>query len=105
VAVIITGLVVLKVAGMIVGYVRYRQLMMMHTYAAKSVAFMAFVFPLVYHISNFGINTLVVFLGIWIYLYLLEEIAINTLLPEPRRDISGIMQALRIRREKKAQNE
>ncbi|MCL2047186.1 MAG: CDP-alcohol phosphatidyltransferase family protein [Defluviitaleaceae bacterium] len=102
VAVVLAGLVVLKGLGMVIGYVRYNQLMMMHTYASKTGAILAFLFPLV--LVGFGIepNTLLIFLGIYVYLFLLEEIAINLILPEPDRNITGIYEAMR---RKYAENE
>ena len=101
IAIIVGGLVVLKSVGVIVGYVRYKQLMMMHTYASKTAAMLAFLFPLA--LVGFGIdpNVLLFFLGIYVYLFLLEEIAINLVMPEPDRNVSGIYEALKIRRRKK----
>jgi CDP-diacylglycerol--glycerol-3-phosphate 3-phosphatidyltransferase len=105
VIIVLTGLIVLKVAGMILGYIRYRQLMMMHTYAAKTAAMLAFLFPLVLVGLGLDENLLLFFLGIYIYLFLLEEIAINLVMPEPRRDITGIYEAINIMRQKQAENE
>ena len=98
-------LVVMKGAGMIVGYIRYKQLMMMHTYGAKMGAMLAFLFPLVIFITGFDENILAIFLGLYVFLFLSEEIIINMILPEPNRDICGIRQALRFRREKLTSNE
>ena len=96
--VIVIGFVVLKVIGMIVGYVHYRQLMMMHTYASKGGALFALLFPLILQ-TGLGENTIMLFLGIVVYLFLLEEIAINIVMPKPKRDIKGIYEAVRIRRQ------
>ena len=95
---IIIGFAVLKVIGMIVGYVHYRQLMMMHTYASKTGALFALLFPLILQ-TGLGENTIMIFLGIVVYLFLLEEIAINIVMPEPKRDIKGIYEAVKIRRQ------
>jgi len=105
IAIIVIGFVLLKVIGMIVGYIRYKQLMMMHTYGAKLGALLAFLFPLFYHFSGFDENIIIIFLGIYVYLFLIEEIVINTVLPEPNRDIKGLYQALQIRRQMKTGNE
>jgi len=102
IAIVVGGILVLKPLGMVVGYIRYGQLMMMHTYASKIAALSAFLFPLVYTTGVLPINIILTMLTIWVYFYLLEEIAINIAMPEPRRDISGIRGALRIRRELKS---
>jgi CDP-diacylglycerol--glycerol-3-phosphate 3-phosphatidyltransferase len=95
---IVIGFVILKVAGMIVGYIHYKQLMMMHTYLSKAGAMFAFLFPLVHAIYPYE-NTILIFLGAYVYLFLVEEIAINIVMPEPKRDIKGIFQAIEIRRQ------
>jgi CDP-diacylglycerol--glycerol-3-phosphate 3-phosphatidyltransferase len=96
---IIAGIIALKSVGVVVGYMRYGQLMMMHTYASKSAAMIAFLLPLLLHITGLGPNIIFGLFGVYVYLFLIEEIAINSVLPAPQRDISGIRQALRIRRE------
>jgi CDP-diacylglycerol--glycerol-3-phosphate 3-phosphatidyltransferase len=100
IALIVAGFAVLKISGMIVGYIHYKQLMMMHTYAAKMGAVFAFLFPVV---LLFGVdeNTAIIFLGGYVYLFLIEEMIINIIMPEPRRDIKGIFQAIQIRRKLK----
>ena len=95
---LVIGFVVLKVIGMIVGYVHYRQLMMMHTYASKGGALFALLFPLILQ-TGLNENTIMIFLGIFVYLFLLEEIAINIVMPKPKRDIKGIYEAIRIKRQ------
>ncbi|MCL2577395.1 MAG: CDP-alcohol phosphatidyltransferase family protein [Defluviitaleaceae bacterium] len=105
VVIIVTMIVVMKGTGMIVGYIRYKQLMMMHTYGAKAGAMLAFLFPLVISITGFDVNILAVFLGLYAFLFLSEEIIINMILPEPNRDICGLREALRFRREKLTTNE
>lgn len=108
---IIIGFVALKVFGMIVGYLHYGQLMMMHTRLSKFGAFAAFLFPIVYvlidHFAAAGVNenTVFIFLGAYVYTFLLEEIAINVTMPYPKRDISGIFEALRLRKEDKERKE
>lgn len=102
---LISVFAMLKIASMIVGYMRYKQLMMMHTYAAKIAAVLAFLFPLIRYVSGFHENTIAIFLAIYVYLMLIEEIAINMVTPEPKRDISSIRKAWRMRKEMKAQNE
>ena len=96
--IIVIGFVVLKVIGMIVGFLHYRQLMMMHTYASKGGAFLALLFPLILQ-TGMGENTIMIFLGIVVYYFLLEEIAINIVMPKPKRDIKGLYEAVRIRRQ------
>jgi CDP-diacylglycerol--glycerol-3-phosphate 3-phosphatidyltransferase len=105
VAVIVTMVVVMKGAGMIVGYIRYKQLMMMHTYGAKTGAMLVFLFPLVIFVTGFDENVLAIFLALYVFLFLSEEIIINMILPEPNRDICGLREALRFRREKLTPNE
>jgi len=94
---------ILKFAGMIVGYVRFRQLTMLHTYANKIGAIALFMFPL--FLLVFNENTAVVILAIVCFIFLSEETVINSILPEPNRDIKGLHHALQIRRQKKAENE
>jgi len=96
---IIIGFVVLKILGMIVGYIHYRQLMMMHTRLSKAAAFAAWLVPIVYVFSPMDVNTVFIFLGAYCYLYLAEEIAINIVMPYPKRDIKSVFEALRLRRE------
>ncbi|MCL1877661.1 MAG: CDP-alcohol phosphatidyltransferase family protein [Defluviitaleaceae bacterium] len=99
---IILGFVLLKLLGMIVGYIRYKQLMMMHTYAAKTGAMLAFLVPLILFVTGIHANLLVIFVGTYVYLFLLEEIVINIILPEPKRDVTGLYEAIQIRRRMKA---
>lgn len=96
---IIFGFVLLKVAGMVVGYIRYKQLMMMHTYAAKMGAMLAFLVPLILFVTGVYANSLVIFIGTYVYLFLIEEIVINMILPEPKRDVTGLYEAIQIRRQ------
>jgi len=103
VIIIVAMIIVMKGTGMIVGFIRYRQLMMMHTYGAKTGAMLAFLFPLVISVTGFDVNIMAVFLGLYVFLFLTEEIIINLILPEPNRDICGLKDAIRFRREK--QNE
>jgi len=97
--IIVLVFVALKVLGMIVGYIHYRQLMMMHTRLSKAAAFVAWLVPIVYVFIGLDINTIFIFLGAYCYIYLLEEIAINIVMPYPKRDMKGIFEALRLRRE------
>ncbi|MCL1844463.1 MAG: hypothetical protein FWF77_01000, partial [Defluviitaleaceae bacterium] len=50
-------------------------------------------------IPNIDVNTLGIFLGTFVYLAMLEKIAINIVSPEPMRDISGIYEAIILRRQ------
>jgi len=99
--VILVIFVGLKVLGMIVGYVRFKQLMMMHTYASKTGAVMALAFPVVVRLTGVDVNTAFLILGLYVYAFLIEEMAINLVMPYPKRDIKGVVEALRIRREGK----
>ena len=101
--VIVLGFVGLKIVGMIVGVIHYRQLMMMHTYASKGGAFFALLFPIIWAIG-LNENTIIILLGIVVYFFLLEEIAINIVMPTPKRDIKGFYEAVRIRRQLKEEN-
>ncbi|MCL1863791.1 MAG: CDP-alcohol phosphatidyltransferase family protein [Defluviitaleaceae bacterium] len=101
VTVIVASIIILKGFGMLVGYMRYGQLMMMHTYASKTGAMLAFLLPLFLYLTGFNENLIVSVFGVYVFFFLLEELCIIAMLPEPRRDISGIMQAWRIRRESK----
>jgi CDP-diacylglycerol--glycerol-3-phosphate 3-phosphatidyltransferase len=103
VVIIVAMIIIMKGAGMIVGYIRYKQLMMMHTYASKTGAMVCFLFPLVLIATGLNENVLVIFLAAYVYLFLLEEILINMVMPEPRRDIKGLYQAIQIRRQFKAE--
>ncbi|MCL1844461.1 MAG: CDP-alcohol phosphatidyltransferase family protein [Defluviitaleaceae bacterium] len=102
---IIFGVVLLKLIGMVVGYIRYKQLMMMHTYAAKTGAMLAFSVPMILFVTGVNANLLVIFIGTYVYLFLLEEIVINMILPEPKRDITGLYEAIQIRRRMKLAGE
>jgi len=101
---IVVGFVVLKVLGMIVGYIRYRQLMMMHTRLSKTAAFVAWLIPIIYFFTPLDINTIFIFMGVYCFIFLSEEIAINIVMPYPKRDIKGIFEALRLRREHRSTN-
>ena len=105
IAVIIAVFAGLKILGMIVGYIRFKQLMMMHTTFSKTGAMAAFLFPLTLILAqsihpNIDENVLIIFLGIYVYMFLIEEIAINIVMPEPKRDIKGIFEAIKIRKQK-----
>jgi len=95
---IVIGFVVLKILGMVVGYLHYRQLMMMHTRLSKAAAFAAWLLPIVYFFTPLNVNTVFIFLGAYCYIYLAEEIAINVIMPYPKRDIKSVFEALRLRR-------
>jgi CDP-diacylglycerol--glycerol-3-phosphate 3-phosphatidyltransferase len=95
---IVVGFVILKLTGMLVGFIHFRQLMMMHTKASKFGAVVAFLFPLML-LTGIDENTILIFLGIYVYLFLLEEIAINIVMREPKRDISGVLEAIRLRKQ------
>jgi CDP-diacylglycerol--glycerol-3-phosphate 3-phosphatidyltransferase len=101
--VIIVWAISLKAIGLIVGYVNFRQLSLVHTYGNKSGAVLLLLFPLFQVAVNE--NIVVLFLGAYATMFLLEEVAINAVLPEPTRNINGIWQALRIRKEKLGQDE
>jgi CDP-diacylglycerol--glycerol-3-phosphate 3-phosphatidyltransferase len=96
---IIIGFVALKVIGMIVGYLHYSQLMMMHTRLSKMGAFVAFLYPIAYVISGLDANTVFIFLGAYVYVFLLEEMAINIVMPYPKRDMKSVFEAIRLRNE------
>ena len=93
----------LKVLGMLVGYLRFGQLMMMHTYASKTGALLAFAFPVVVIaiIGREHVNIAFLVLVLYVYAFLIEEMAINIIMPYPKRDITGVLEAIRIRREGK----
>ncbi|MCL2224409.1 MAG: CDP-alcohol phosphatidyltransferase family protein [Defluviitaleaceae bacterium] len=93
----------LKAIGLIVGYINLKQLSLVHTFGNKTGAVLLLMFPLFQLVVD--ANIVVFFLGIYATLFLLEEVAINAVLPEPNRDIGGIRQALRFRREKLTANE
>jgi hypothetical protein len=99
---IVAGFVALKVLGMVVGYAHYRQLMMMHTRLSKGAAMVAWLLPIAYFFTPLDINTIFIFLGAYVYTYLIEEIAINLVMPYPKRDMKSVFEALRLRREHKA---
>ena len=96
---IVIGFVAIKVIGMIVGYLHYSQLMMMHTRLSKFGALVAFFVPIVFVITGVDANIIFIFLGAYVYTFLLEEIAINIVMPYPKRDINGIFEALKLRKE------
>ncbi|MCL1878316.1 MAG: CDP-alcohol phosphatidyltransferase family protein, partial [Defluviitaleaceae bacterium] len=83
---LILGFIALKIISVIVGYIHYRQLMMMHTLAGKIAGLLAFSVPLVMHVIYIDVNTLAIFVGTFVYLAMLEKIAINIVSPEPLRD-------------------
>ena len=95
---LILGFIALKIISVIVGYIHYRQLMMMHTLAGKIAGLLAFSVPLVMHVIYIDVNTLAIFVGTFVYLAMLEKIAINIVSPEPLRDISGIYEAVLLRK-------
>ncbi|MCL2197405.1 MAG: CDP-alcohol phosphatidyltransferase family protein [Defluviitaleaceae bacterium] len=101
VTIIVATIIILKGFGVLVGYIRYGQLMMMHTYASKTGAMLAFLLPLFLHLTGFNENLIVGLFGIYVFLFLLEELAIIAVMPEARRDIGGIYQAWRIRQQSK----
>lgn len=102
---VVATLIVMKGIGLIVGYIRYRQIMMMHTYASKTAAMVAFLLPLIIHFTGFDENIIVAFFGLYVFLFLAEEILINLVLPEPTRDISSFRHAWRVRNEMKRKSE
>jgi CDP-diacylglycerol--glycerol-3-phosphate 3-phosphatidyltransferase len=103
---LIAGFAALKILGMIVGYIRFRELMMMHTFLSKTGALLAFAFPIIMFVLIEAVgftdtNTAFLFLVAFVYLFLIEEIAINIVMPEPKRDIKGIFEAIKIRKSHK----
>lgn len=101
---LIFGFILLKIAAVIVGYIRYKQLMMIHSYAAKTGSALAFVVPMILYVTGIDINTLAIFVGTFVYLFLIEEIIIYIVMPEPKRDVTGLYEAIQTRKQLKAAN-
>jgi len=100
---IVVMLILMKGAAIFIGYIRHKQVIMLHTYGAKTGAMLAFLLPLIIHFTGFDENILVVFMGMYVFLFLSEEILVNTVSAEADRDVTSLRQAWKVRKEKKRQ--
>ena len=86
--VLIAGVLIYKAISVLISYIKFTQLVMMHTYANKLVAAFAFAIPLLLIIVN--VNILVAIGVAMLFIAISEELIINILSKEPNRDIKWI---------------
>jgi CDP-diacylglycerol--glycerol-3-phosphate 3-phosphatidyltransferase len=98
---LIAGFVTLYIIGVIHGYARYRQLMMMHTRLSRAAALIAWTVPIIYWAIPMDIyaDVIIYFLVAYVYFYQIEILFINSTMPYPKRHITSIFEARRLRRE------
>ncbi|WP_209443611.1 CDP-alcohol phosphatidyltransferase family protein [Paenibacillus camerounensis] len=80
----IAGIAVLRGASLLTGWLRYRTLAFIHTYANKATGLLLFCFPFLYYL--FGLTAPASLLCIAASLSALEELAINICSRELKRD-------------------
>ena len=86
--VMIVGVLTYKAISILISYIKFTQLVMMHTYANKLVAAFAFTIPLLLIVVNE--NILVAIAAAMLFIAISEELVINILSKEPNRDIKWI---------------
>ena len=82
-----------KIGSGLVGYIKHKEFVLLHTYSNKVLAFMLFIIPILYFIfgARIGVNFYIVFVMICVYIITTEEILINLMLKKPSRNIKSIL--------------
>ncbi|MCL1996490.1 MAG: CDP-alcohol phosphatidyltransferase family protein [Defluviitaleaceae bacterium] len=83
----------MKFSAIIIGYIRHKEIILLHTYANKFAAFALFLFPLMYIMVE--LNLLLSVLIIIASVAFMEEMLINFFSKVPKRDVKGLLFAKR----------
>ncbi|MCL1988407.1 MAG: CDP-alcohol phosphatidyltransferase family protein [Firmicutes bacterium] len=86
--VLIAVLLAIRFISIFVGFIRFKEILLLHTYANKFTAFALFLFPLLYLVLN--INVLLLILCIIALFAFLEELIINASAKNSDGDIKGL---------------
>ncbi|MCL2016789.1 MAG: CDP-alcohol phosphatidyltransferase family protein [Defluviitaleaceae bacterium] len=81
-------LLAIRFISIAVGFIRFREILVLHTYANKFIAFALFLFPLLYLLLN--INILLLILCVIAMFAFLEELIINASTKKPNSNIKGL---------------
>jgi CDP-diacylglycerol--glycerol-3-phosphate 3-phosphatidyltransferase len=83
-----------KVGSGLIGYIKHREMVLLHTYGNKLLALFLFSIPIVYYFvgASLFVNIYTLFGMVCIFVITTEEILINLLLSKPNRDIQSIFQ-------------
>ena len=81
--------IIMKLSSTVIGYIRHRQIIFLHTYAGKFFIFMLFLFPVFYLFVE--ANTLLIILLILAMFVFAEDIYINATSTEADLNEKGIL--------------
>ncbi|MFT4143518.1 MAG: CDP-alcohol phosphatidyltransferase family protein [Mobilitalea sp.] len=79
---------IIRLSSLIVGFIRYRQLAFLHTYANKTTGFVLFCYPFLY--VGLGFNQATILVSIIASISAIEELMINFISKGLCRDIKSI---------------
>jgi len=88
-----------KVMSGVIGQIKHKQMVFLHTYTNKLLGFLLFIIPIIYFFSvvvpgaeaaHAALNIYIIFVMVVIYIITAEEIIINLRLIEPCRDIKSV---------------
>ena len=81
--------VIMKLSSSVIGYIRHKQIIFLHTYAGKTFIFMLFLFPVFY--LFFEADTILIVLLIIAMFVFAEDIYINATSTEVNLDDKGLL--------------
>ncbi|MCL2570090.1 MAG: CDP-alcohol phosphatidyltransferase family protein [Firmicutes bacterium] len=81
-----------KIGSGFVGYVKHKEMVLLHTYTNKLLGFLLFITPILYFFfgPSLALNIYIIFVGVVIFVITTEEILINLMLKRPCRDIKSV---------------
>ena len=88
-----------KLSSGLVGYIKHKEFVMLHTYTNKFLAIILWIIPIIYWLSvklqdlteaSFALKIYIIFVLACIFIITTEEILINLLLKKPSRNIKSI---------------
>ena len=85
----ISAIALIRCASLLIGFIKYRALSLLHTYANKGTGFILFCFPFLYHIADLTIAAIIICSAA--SLSALEELFITVKSKELNRDVKGVL--------------
>jgi len=99
--IMVSSIFVIKIAAVIVPYIKFKKAISLHTYLSKGVAWLAFLFPIAHWIGhyrtdlyiNLGINEMHILFVVasLVIIIMLEELMIHILAKEPKPHAKGFL--------------
>jgi len=81
-----------KIGSGLIGYIKHKEFVLLHTYSNKVLAFLLFIIPIIYFARPpiVVLNFYFIFALVCVYIITTEEILINLMLKKPSRNIKSI---------------